>query len=82
MQRNKGGDVRKRIVGGFALLILGIALVGISVQSNLVVSADMISNSADRAIKISLYIGLSLIIVSGLLFGLAVGTAKRGGQKK
>lgn len=73
--------MRKQIIGAISCLIIGVALVGVSVQSNFIISADIKTESVTQAMKVSLYIGVGLILLSGILFGLAVAVGGKSEEK-
>ncbi len=60
--------MKKKLIGGFTTLALGVMLVAGSYASKAALSADQLSSSASQTIAIALFLGIALIILSAILF--------------
>lgn len=68
--------MKKKLVGGFATLVLGIIMVSGSYIGKNALSADEMTPTTVQTISISLFIGVALIILSAILFIKASSTEK------
>lgn len=68
--------MKKKLLGGFVTLVLGIVMVAGSYIGKSTLKADEMSPTAIQGISISLFIGIALIILSAILFIKASGTEK------